>query len=89
MIELSRRDVLIAAGGLAAASLEARAMGAAPGRKVGYAIVGLGYYALEVILPQFVNCEHSKVVALVSGDAAAARDARDLAERLLTSLGIA
>lgn len=73
MIELSRRDVLIAAGGLAAASLEARAMGAAPGRKVGYAIVGLGYYALEVILPQFVNCEHSKVVALVSGDPAKAK----------------
>ena len=48
-------------------------MGAAPGRKVGYAIVGLGYYALEVILPQFVNCEHSKVVALVSGDPAKAK----------------
>ena len=73
MIEMSRRDMLIAAGGLAAASLEARATGAAPGRKVGYAIVGLGYYAMKVILPQFVNCEHSRVVALVSGDPAKAK----------------
>jgi glucose-fructose oxidoreductase len=73
MIEMSRRDMLIAAGGLAAASLEARATGAAPGRKVGYAIVGLGYYAMEVILPQFANCEHSRVVALVSGDPAKAK----------------
>jgi glucose-fructose oxidoreductase len=73
MIETNRREILIGAGGLAAASLIARAAGAAPGKKVGYAIVGLGYYALEVILPQFANCEHSRVVALVSGDPAKAK----------------
>jgi glucose-fructose oxidoreductase len=73
MIETSRRDILIAAGGIAAASLAARAVGAAPGRKMGYAIVGLGYYALEVILPQFVNCENSRLTALVSGDPAKAK----------------
>jgi hypothetical protein len=30
-------------------------------RKLGYAIVGLGYYGLNVIIPQFKNCEHSRV----------------------------
>jgi glucose-fructose oxidoreductase len=41
---------------------------AAPDRKLGYAIVGLGQYGRDVILPQFVNCKHSRVTALVSGD---------------------
>jgi hypothetical protein len=39
----------------------------APGKKVGYAIVGLGNLAIWQILPAFAKCEKSKVVALVSG----------------------
>lgn len=38
-----------------------------PGPKVGYAIVGLGKFALQAILPAFAHCKHSKPVALVSG----------------------
>src|SRR6476620_766986 len=38
-----------------------------PGKKVGYAIVGLGSLAINQILPAFAKCEKSKVVALVSG----------------------
>ena len=64
-MELGRRDLLVAAATLAATSSAACA---APARKLGYAIVGLGYYGLETILPQFVNCQHSRVAALVSGD---------------------
>ena len=74
--ELTRRRFLERAGqGLAAAS----ALGAMtrrafaqqvpepPGRKVGWAIVGLGNLAINQILPAFAKCEKSKVVALVSG----------------------
>lgn len=46
---------------------------AAPSRKMGYAIVGLGTYGLDIIIPQFVNCEHSRLAAVVSGDPAKAR----------------
>src|SRR5580698_6065310 len=38
-----------------------------PGKKAGYAIVGLGNLAIHQILPAFCGCEKSKVVALVSG----------------------
>jgi predicted dehydrogenase len=38
-----------------------------PGRKLGWAIVGLGSLAINQILPAFAKCEKSKVVALVSG----------------------
>ena len=36
-------------------------------RSVGYAIVGLGSYATQTIMPQFVNCRISRLAALVSG----------------------
>ena len=39
----------------------------APGKKTGWAIVGLGYLAIYQILPAFAKCEKSRVVALVSG----------------------
>src|SRR5215510_12985632 len=39
----------------------------APGKKLGWAIVGLGNLAINQILPAFAKCEKSKVVALVSG----------------------
>jgi len=38
-----------------------------PGRKLGWAIVGLGSLAINQILPAFAKCEKSKVTALVSG----------------------
>ena len=38
-----------------------------PGKKLGWAIVGLGRLAIGEILPAFAECEKSKVVALVSG----------------------
>ena len=39
----------------------------APGKKTGWAIVGLGSLAINQILPAFAKCEKSRVVALVSG----------------------
>jgi len=42
------------------------------GRRLGYAIVGLGGYA-DVILPRFAECRHSRVTALVSGSPEKAR----------------
>jgi predicted dehydrogenase len=38
-----------------------------PGKKLGWAIVGLGSLSINEILPGFAKCEKSKVVALVSG----------------------
>jgi predicted dehydrogenase len=69
-MEFGRRDLLVAAATLAATS--SGVARAAPDRKLGYAIVGLGQYGRDVILPQFVNCKHSRVTALVSGDRAKA-----------------
>jgi predicted dehydrogenase len=66
----ARRDILMGAAALAASRTGAWA--ADPGRKVGYAIVGLGTYGLGVIAPQFVNCQHSRLAAVVSGDPAKA-----------------
>src|SRR6266566_1721907 len=38
-----------------------------PGRKLGWAIVGLGSLAINQVLPAFAKAEKAKVVALVSG----------------------
>ena len=38
-----------------------------PGRKLGWAIVGLGSLSINQILPAFAKCEKSHVVAFVSG----------------------
>lgn len=38
-----------------------------PGKKLGWAIVGLGSLAINQILPAFAKCEKSRVVAFVSG----------------------
>ena len=38
-----------------------------PGKKLGWAVVGLGNLAIHEILPAFAKCERSKVVAFVSG----------------------
>ena len=67
-MELGRRDLLLSAAALVAGSTGiARA---ATGRKLGYAIVGLGSYGLGRIIPQLRDCEHSRLVAVVTGDAA-------------------
>lgn len=42
-------------------------------RKFGYAIVGLGKYAINQILPAFEECQHARLTALVSGDMTKAR----------------
>src|ERR1700684_1293909 len=39
----------------------------APGKKTGWAVVGLGYLAINEIRTAFAKCEKSRVVALVSG----------------------
>ncbi len=40
-----------------------------PAQRVGFAVVGLGDFALNEIVPSFAACQKSKLVALVSGDA--------------------
>lgn len=72
MIDLHRRGLVMAAGGVLAASAVNPGW-ASTGRKLGYAIVGLGGYGLGRIIPQFQNCQHSRLVALVSGDPAKAK----------------
>ena len=82
MTDITRRDVMAGAGGLALAALVSESARAAdPDRKLGYAIVGLGTYGLGVIIPQFVNCQHSRLAALVSGDA-------DKAKRVAAQYGL-
>jgi glucose-fructose oxidoreductase len=69
MAELNRRNVLQGIGaGLAGAALVDPALAQrGPKRTLGYAIVGLGSYATQQIMPQFKNCDHARLVALVSG----------------------
>ena len=70
---VSRRGFLQQAGaGLVASHVAARASAAQrvpepPGRKLGWAIVGLGNLSINQILPAFARCEKSEVVAFVSG----------------------
>jgi predicted dehydrogenase len=52
---------------LLAARAHAQQVPEPPGRKLGWAIVGLGSLSINQILPAFAKCERSKVVALVSG----------------------
>jgi glucose-fructose oxidoreductase len=76
---LSRRRFLTTTGaGLAASTIAGRALEAQrvpdpPGRKLGWAVVGLGSLAINQILPAFAKCERSRVTALVSGSPDKAR----------------
>jgi predicted dehydrogenase len=45
-----------------------KAMPETPGRRLGYAVVGLGQFALNQIIPSFAESKSSKLVALVSGN---------------------
>jgi hypothetical protein len=74
--EITRRAFITKVGqGLVAANLSGTFLKRAaalevpdpPGKKLGWAIVGLGSLAINQILPAFAKCEKSKVVALVSG----------------------
>ncbi|MBS1707547.1 MAG: Gfo/Idh/MocA family oxidoreductase [Armatimonadetes bacterium] len=63
MEQLSRRTVL---AGMAAGPAVLR-LGEPQKRKVGWAVLGLGSYAQNQIMPSFKDCSDSKLVALVSG----------------------
>ncbi len=66
----SKRSFLaggLALGAVASGPAEALTQAQAEGRTLGYAILGLGYYATQIIMPRFVECEHSRIAALVSG----------------------
>lgn len=74
--EITRRGFLIRAGaGMVAANMSGPLLKTAyaqrvpdpPGKKAGWAIVGLGNLAINEILPAFAKCEKSRLVALVSG----------------------
>ena len=73
MLRLSRRGFLQHAGAgvlvshVAAATAAAQRVPDPPGRKLGWAVVGLGSLSINQILPAFAKCEQSKVTALVSG----------------------
>jgi predicted dehydrogenase len=87
---ITRRGFLLKAGaGVVAANVSEALMGRGlaldapepPGKKMGWAIVGLGSLSMNQILPAFVKCEKSKVVALVSGHP-------DKANRLALQYGV-
>jgi predicted dehydrogenase len=89
--DLSRRGFLVRAGqGLAAAQAlgalavraQAQQVPDPPGRKLGWAIVGLGSLAINQILPAFARAEKSRLVALVSGHP-------DKARKLAVRYGVA
>jgi predicted dehydrogenase len=76
--EITRRGFLARVGGGLVAANMAGAPGSGvtpeqlvvpdpPGKKLGWAIVGLGSLAINQILPAFAKCEKSRVVAFVSG----------------------
>ncbi|ATC32261.1 gfo/Idh/MocA family oxidoreductase [Caulobacter vibrioides] len=67
MDPISKRTLLGAGLATGMAGLPSGASAAEPGRKLGYAILGLGYYATRIIMPRFAECEHSRLAALVSG----------------------
>ena len=41
-----------------------------PGKRIGYAIVGIGHLTMEAIVPAFAKTQYSKITALVTGDRA-------------------
>jgi predicted dehydrogenase len=70
---IHRRELLFGAAGATLLGAAASACAAEPTRKLGYAIVGLGIYGADIIMPRFADCKYSRLTALVSGDPAKAR----------------
>jgi predicted dehydrogenase len=72
--ELTRRNFLLSSGATALTASLAHAQGLRvpdpPGKKLGWAIVGLGRLSINQILPAFAKCEKSRVTAFVTGDRA-------------------
>lgn len=66
MDQVSRRSVLAGFGALAAGPGVLR-LDEAPQKKVGWAILGLGSYAQNQIMPNFADCKEAEIVALISG----------------------
>ncbi len=68
---VTRREALAAGtvllGGAAAAQRTPVHVPPPPGKKLGWALVGLGKLTIEELLPAFAKCEKSRVAALVSG----------------------
>src|SRR6188472_3438892 len=85
---LTRRGFLQQAGAsliaspVAAGAASAQRVPDPPGRKLGWAVVGLGSLSINQILPAFAKCEASKVTALVSGHP-------DKARKLAARYGVA
>ncbi|MBO0858471.1 MAG: Gfo/Idh/MocA family oxidoreductase [Chloracidobacterium sp.] len=90
--DLSRRNFLKQAGsGAAIAGLSGHVAATPfaqqlqvpepPGKKLGFAIVGLGHLSINQILPAFAKCEKSKVVAFVTGS-------REKGEKLAARYGV-
>ncbi|HVL39593.1 MAG TPA: hypothetical protein VM328_09410, partial [Fimbriimonadaceae bacterium] len=62
---LTRRELLAGAGALA---LSPGILRIRPREKpVGWAILGIGSYARNQIMPSFAACKHAKLVGLISG----------------------
>jgi predicted dehydrogenase len=87
---LSRRHFLktaATAAGIAAAPIATSRTAAQvrvpepPGKKLGWAVVGLGSLAINQILPAYAKCEKSRLVAFVSGH-------RDKADKLAARYGV-
>src|SRR5512145_1242506 len=85
---VTRRGFLQLAGGgvlashVGAARSSAQRVPDPPGRKLGWAIVGLGSLSINQILPAFAKCEASRVTAFVSGSP-------DKASKLAARYGVA
>jgi glucose-fructose oxidoreductase len=91
-LNFERRNLLLLAAASAVApemllrSASAQPLAAPGGRKLGYAIVGLGSYGLGVIIPEFARCQNSRLAAVVTGDAA--KGARVAAEHGLPASAV-
>lgn len=84
MSELTRRDVLAAAGALTLSRVLPQE------KPVGWAILGLGGYALNQIMPAMKDCKSSKLVAVISGTPDKARRVADqygLPEKMIYNYG--
>jgi len=75
--EFTRRKFLLTVGqslmtvpvaGAFASCAMAQKVPEPPGKKLGWALVGLGNLSINQLLPAFAKCEKSKLVALVSGN---------------------